>query len=34
MTVNTYNFDKIINITYITWISVKLTWMNVVILTL
>ena len=34
MTVNTYDFNKIINVTYITWTSVKITWMNIVILTL
>ena len=34
ITVSTYYFNEIINVIYITWTSVKLTWKNIVILTL
>ena len=34
MTVNIYNFNKTINITYVTWTSAKLAWTNIVILKL
>ena len=33
-TVNAYNFNETINITYITWISEKLNWTNTTISTL
>ena len=34
MTVNTYDFNETINVTYITWTSVKPTRRNIVTLTL